>query len=62
MEPDVLTLGWTSRLWDAFQREGAWHVGGTVRRPVVAEQVHRCIVFFKVSHKFSLDITTEYVE
>lgn len=42
MEPDVLTLGWTSRLWDAFQREGAWHVGGTVRRPVVAEQVHRC--------------------
>lgn len=42
MESSVLTLGWTSRLWDAFRREGAWNVGDTVRRPVVAEQVHRC--------------------
>lgn len=42
MESDVLTLGWTSRLWDAFRREEAWNVGGTVRRPVVAERVHRC--------------------
>lgn len=54
----MLTLGWTSRLWDAFQRSGARHVGGTVGRPAVSVgkctgvegiRVLRCVTYLLLS-------------